>query len=532
MKKALTVTLVVLLALIFSNKIFAQSEGWKLGLQYHELIPGNEFKNNFGLKNSFLGRIILRNNINDNFQMEFGIGYGKYAGLDLNHSYYSSKILPIDLRLLYNLCNNETFRPYLYGGLGVLNYKMKEFPTAPSPLSVDKDGWTGIIPLGFGTEIKLGNDFDMDISLGFTYTFTDNLNYYREGSPKDVYYGVSLGLNIPLFGNPDSDNDGLLNKDEKSLGTDPKNPDTDGDGLSDGDEVLKYKTDPLLKDTDHDGLSDGDEVLKYHTNPLKADTDGDGLSDGDEVLQYHTDPLKADTDGDGLTDGNEILKYQTDPLKIDTDGDKLTDGDEVLKYNTNPLKADTDGDGLSDGDEVLKYHTDPLKADTDGDGLSDGDEVLKYHTDPLNPDTDGGSVNDGVEVNRGTNPLDKTDDIIKVIDSKVGESIVLEGIVFKTGSADILPASEEILLKAFNTLKYNKSMNVEIQGHTDNVGNHAKNMKLSTARAESVKKYLVKKGIDANRITTKGFGPDKPAASNATKEGKQKNRRIEFVRTK
>ena len=57
-------------------------------------------------------------------------------------------------------------------------------------------------------------------------------------------------------------------------------------------------------------------------------------------------------------------------------------------------------------------------------------------------------------------------------------------------------------------------------------------MKLSTARAESVKKYLVKKGIDANRITTKGFGPDKPAASNTTKEGKQKNRRIEFVRTK
>ena len=509
MKKSLLLLFIIMFAFLCTQNIKAQNEGLELGLQFHELLPGNEFNYDFGLKNSFLGRIMLRNSISEDFQAEFGIAYGKYSGIDFIHYYYSTKILPIDLRILYSPLHNDSYRMYLYAGIGTMNYKLKEFPGSPSPLSVEKDGWTGIIPFGVGTEIYLGNDYALDVTLGVTYSFTDNLNYFREGDPKDVYYGLSFGLNIPLSGNPDSDNDGITNKEEKALGTDPNNPDTDGDGLTDGEEVLKYKTDPLLKDTDHDGLSDGDEILKYSTNPLKADTDGDGLSDGDEVLKYGTNPLKTDTDGDGLSDGSEVLKYQTNPLKVDTDNDGLNDGDEVLKYNTNPLKADTDGDGLSDGDEVLKYHTDPL-----------------------NPDTDGGSVNDGIEVERGTNPLDKNDDIIQQIKSEVGESIVLEGIVFKTGSSEIMPESKEILEKAYNTLKYNNSISVEIQGHTDNIGKKSKNMKLSLDRAESVKKYLVQKGIEAERITTKGFGPDKPAASNSTTEGRQKNRRIEFVRTK
>jgi len=532
MKKVITVFLILITTLLVNNKLLGQSEGWKLGLQYQMLLPGNEFKYDKKLQNSFLGRVLLREIMNDNLQAELGGGYGKYVGLDFNEAKYSTDIIPIDIRLLYTPFTSETFGPYIYAGVGALNYKVKDFPTSVSPASVKADGWTVIIPAGIGTEFALGNDFGLDVSLGVTYSFTDNLNYYKEGSPKDVYFQLALGLTLPLSGNADSDHDGLTNKEEKALGTDPKNPDTDGDGLSDGDEVHKYHTDPLLKDTDHDGLSDGDEFLKYHTDPLKADTDGDGLSDGDEVLKYHTDPLKVDSDGDGLSDGQEVLTYKTDPLKTDTDGDGLSDGDEVLKYHTDPLKADTDGDGLTDGQEISTYKTDPLKMDTDGDGLNDGEEVNKYKTDPLNADTDGGTVNDGVEVKRGTNPLDKSDDIVNAFESKVGEGIILEGIVFKTGSAQILPVSEEILNKVYNTMKYYKTITVEIQGFTDNVGKLKSNVKLSLARAESVKKYLVSKGIDAERISTKGFGPDKPIASNSTKEGKQKNRRIEFVRTK
>ncbi|MDP4117227.1 MAG: OmpA family protein, partial [Bacteroidota bacterium] len=361
----------------------------------------------------------------------------------------------------------------------------------------------GILPVGIGYKLALGESADMDFNMGATMTTTDNLNYFKNGKMPDYYYFAGVGV---MFGGgpKDADHDGLLNWQEEQLGTNPKNPDTDGDGLS-----------------------DGDEVMKYHTNPLKADTDGDGLSDYDEIMKYHTNPLKADTDGDGLNDGEEVLTYKTDPLKADTDGDGLSDGDEVMKYKTDPLKIDTDGDGLSDYDEIMKYHTDPLNADTDGDGLKDGEEVMKYKTDPLKADTDGGSVNDCVEVGRGSNPLNPNDDVMKI-----GDAVVLEGITFETNKAVIKPESEITLKKVLQTLKFNPDVFVEIAGYTDNVGKDKSNMILSLRRAEAVKQWLVDKGIDFARMETKGYGKAFPIASNDTPEGREKNRRIEFKRTK
>src|SRR5208283_4861493 len=258
---------------------------------------------------------------------------------------------------------------------------------------------------------------------GYNITGSDGIQGGSTDGAKDKYWSFSLGLTIVgESGSSDPDHDGLTNAEEKELGTDPHNPDTDGDGIS-----------------------DGDEVLKYHTNPLKKDTDGDGLSDYDEIFKYHTDPNKVDTDGDGLSDYDEIFKYHTDPLKMDTDGD-----------------------GISDGDEVLKYHTDPLKVDTDGDGLSDYDEIFKYHTDPLKFDTDGGGVGDGDEIKNKTNPLDSSDDIKKEeIKVEVGKAIVLNGIIFESGKADIRAESDSVLEKAYNTLKQNLGIVVEIQGYTD-----------------------------------------------------------------
>jgi outer membrane protein OmpA-like peptidoglycan-associated protein len=256
------------------------------------------------------------------------------------------------------------------------------------------------------------------------------------------------------------------------------------------------------------------------------------LNDGAEYYTLKTDPKNPDTDGDGLSDGDEVNTHKTDPLNVDSDGDGLKDGEEVTTYKTSPIKADTDGDGLKDGEEVTQYKTDPLKKDSDGDTLSDGDEVLKHKSNPLDKDTDHGSVEDGIEVGRGDNPLNPEDDVEKLVVTEVGQAITLEGIVFDTGKSTIKPESEVILMKAYNTLHLNPDLEVEIQGHTDNKGGKAMNKKLSEARAESVKAWLVAKGVDAKRITTAGFGPDKPIADNATDEGRQKNRRIDFVRTK
>ena len=236
------------------------------------------------------------------------------------------------------------------------------------------------------------------------------------------------------------------------------------------------------------------------------------------------DPRTIDTDGDGLTDMDE-QKYGTDPNNPDTDGDGLSDGDEVHKYRTNPLKADTDGDGLTDYQEVMQYKTDPLKVDTDNDGLSDYDEVMVHKTNPLLKDTDGGGMEDGAELRVSKNPLDPKDDMIDLTEAK---PIVLEGINFDTAKYAVLPETALILQKTETTLKANPELKITIIGHTDNVGTDADNQILSINRAESVKNWLVSKGIDAKRIQTIGKSEGSPIATNDTAEGRARNRRIEI----
>jgi len=110
-------------------------------------------------------------------------------------------------------------------------------------------------------------------------------------------------------------------------------------------------------------------------------------------------------------------------------------------------------------------------------------------------------------------------------------AVVLRGILFDTGKATIKSESEGILKEVAQALSDDEELNIEIQGHTDNVGSKPANLKLSQDRAAAVKTYLVgKHGIAAARLTTQGFGDTKPVADNATEEGRAQNRRVELVR--
>ena len=101
-------------------------------------------------------------------------------------------------------------------------------------------------------------------------------------------------------------------------------------------------------------------------------------------------------------------------------------------------------------------------------------------------------------------------------------------IVFVPGSADIDPKSFVVLNKAADVFRKFPDVRVEISGHTDNVGNEAMNTNLSRRRAESVKAWFVKNGVVPTRLVAVGHGPTKPIADNKTKDGKAKNRRVEF----
>lgn len=108
--------------------------------------------------------------------------------------------------------------------------------------------------------------------------------------------------------------------------------------------------------------------------------------------------------------------------------------------------------------------------------------------------------------------------------------IVTHGILFDVDKATIKPQSMGTINEIYNVLKRDPSLKFEIDGHTDNTGNAAHNMTLSQQRADAVKTELVSLGIDASRLTTKGFGDTKPIDSNDSPEGKANNRRVEFVK--
>jgi len=115
---------------------------------------------------------------------------------------------------------------------------------------------------------------------------------------------------------------------------------------------------------------------------------------------------------------------------------------------------------------------------------------------------------------------------------KPGANVILKNIFFDTNKFELLPASVTELNSLLQLLQMNKTIAIEIQGHTDNAGNSNDNQKLSIQRAKAVYDELINNNIDAARLSFKGFGSAKPIATNDTATGKQKNRRTSFIITK
>ncbi len=147
--------------------------------------------------------------------------------------------------------------------------------------------------------------------------------------------------------------------------------------------------------------------------------------------------------------------------------------------------------------------------DRDGDGIIDSEDAC--------PDAPGPKTDDPK-----TNGCPKAAVVNGMI--KISEQVK-----FATGSAKILKDSDELLGAVADIfLKHPEIKKVRIEGHTDNVGKAAANKKLSQARAESVKTWLTKHGIDKGRMTAIGFGQEKPIDDNTTDKGRANNRRVEF----
>ncbi|WP_104203671.1 OmpA family protein [Billgrantia saliphila] len=110
------------------------------------------------------------------------------------------------------------------------------------------------------------------------------------------------------------------------------------------------------------------------------------------------------------------------------------------------------------------------------------------------------------------------------------ETVTLDSeVTFAFDSAEIRPQAHRTLDEVATTLRENPDLRVRIEGHTDSVGSAQYNQDLSQRRADSVKEYLVSRGIDERRMTTRGFGEENPVATNETDAGRQQNRRVEII---
>lgn len=295
-------------------------------------------------------------------------------------------------------------------------------------------------------------------------------------------------------------------------------------------------------------------MITYHAQiqkpepPPPPDGDSDGIADAQDACpavagEANADPKKngcpPDADGDGIIDAQDACAAvpgvaNTDPAKNgcppDADGDGIIDSQDACPEvagvanedaSKNGCPPDTDGDGVADAldacPDIKGVATDDPKTngcppDSDGDGIRDDKDACVADKGVADPD-----------------PAKNGCPTVRVTQQEIE---ILQQVEFDTGKATIRPTSSDLLDQVAAALKaHPEILKVEVQGHTDDRGGKAANKMLSQARATSVRQALIKRGIEGRRMVAKGYGQEKPIADNATEEGRQKNRRVQFVIT-
>lgn len=328
-------------------------------------------------------------------------------------------------------------------------------------------------------------------------------------------YGADMYviLKVPIFYRAprDRDKDGISDKKDKCrdvFGVLEFNgcPDTDGDHIPDSED--KCPTTPGLKELKGCPDRDGDGITDLE----------DACPDDKGLAEFKGCP---DRDGDKIIDANDecpddagLPEYMGCP---DKDGDKVIDKLDLCPDLPGPVEyrgcPDKDGDTVLDKDDACPDVVGPVEnkgcpwPDTDKDGVADREDDC-----PNTP---------GLKELKGCPP-------IKPEEQKVIEK-AFANLEFATGKDIIKKTSFPSLNDLAKLLKeHSGEWTLKLSGHTDNQGTPEKNMLLSEKRAKAVKKYLVSKGVKADKVIAEWFGQTKPIDTNDTPAGRQRNRRVEM----
>jgi OmpA-OmpF porin, OOP family len=255
-----------------------------------------------------------------------------------------------------------------------------------------------------------------------------------------------------------------------------------------------------------------------------ADTLGLGIGDNNEVAMTEALLLHvADNDGDGIPDIDDFCPEvaglaEFNGCPSDKDGDGIADAEDACPdykgtVENNGCPADTDGDGVHDGiDDCPEVSgvvdNNGCPADTDKDGIPDDEDKC--------PDLAGVAVNQGCP------------EVVLAPEDKVILNEAMKSVEFETGLASLKGSSTNVLNQIAGLLNKYPSYSLKIEGHTDNTSDSAKNIQLSKDRARACYDYLLSQGVKSYRLQHTGYGQSRPIADNATPEGRQTNRRVEF----
>jgi OmpA-OmpF porin, OOP family len=498
------ITLVCAAAILLCNTAQSQNKFWRstVGLSLGTNQYSGDLKNDFyrfGTTNPFFG---LQGNLwlTQRTDLMARINVGGYGYKSETSNAFDADMLHVALMLKIKLVDMDQprFMPYIFGGVALNNYSNWTLQNnAGNDISSNNDGNTinpddlnglrGAIPVGVGVQIRVAERVFINLDETYMMQNSDNWDGIKRNTC-DHSLMHTIGVTFGLCPWADTDKDGVGDKEDKCPGTPP---------------LVKVDENGCPIDTDKDGIADHEDtcpdVFGATTAKGCPDADADGIADSTDdcpsnagIAAFNGCP---DTDGDGIKDAEDECPSVA--------GDKKFNG-----------CADTDKDGVADPKD--KCANTPAKAKVDANGC------------PLDGDKDGvADYEDTCPTEAGTKANKGCPEVKEEVKQLFAQA--LTGVKFETGKDIIKTESYTILDNVVKVMNENPSYKLRIFGHTDNVGDPAKNLDLSDRRAKAVQKYLTDKGVNAARLlSAQGKGDKEPIADNATKEGRAQNRRVEF----